>query len=180
MRREPRPNPVAFDPAWLFLVAGIVMLGALTLVASQREVDEARAVRDRTLAVEQHRTARLARYEEFLAALDQQSPALIESLASSQLNMIPASRAAIPGMSGGMRADASIFPSLEPPPLRLPSATTVDSTLVRLVRSEATRLWLLAGSVVLILVGLLPASRGWAHPGRRHPYLDHNDALLHQ
>lgn len=151
-----------FDPAWLFLLAGLALVSATVLVSAQTQLDEVRHQRDRVLAIEEHRQQRLDRYKEYLDALTQGQPALVESLAGSQLNQIPADRAAIPGtVREGASLEASIFPALEPPPLREPAQFETPSTLARLASNDATRIWLLAGGAVLILVGLLPASRGW-------------------
>lgn len=153
------PNPKFFDPTWLFLVAGVALLAATVLVAAQDDVEEAQHLRDQVLAVETHRETRLNNYKEFLAALDEKQPALVQSLASSQLNQIPADRAAIPGTVQDNTVDASVFPALEPQPVVLPVRTRVDSTLRRLATTDGTRIWLLAGGALCILLGLLPASR---------------------
>jgi hypothetical protein len=137
----------------------VALLAATVLVSAQAQVDEARFVRDRALMVEDHRHLRLDRYREFLAAVETRQPALIEALASSQLNQIPADRAAIPGTLQPTLADASVFPALEPQPMVEPVRTNSTSMLVRLTNNDATRVWLLVGAAVLILVGLLPASR---------------------
>ena len=152
-----------FDPSWLFLVAGLALLCATVVIGSRDELDDARHQRDRILAVEQHRQQRLDRYNEYLSALERNDPNLAESLAGSQLNQVPSTRAAIPGTVDPAAGDATIFPALEPPPMELPQRMYVDSTLGKLVRNDSTRLWLLAASGVLILVGLLPSgmkSRG--------------------
>jgi hypothetical protein len=128
VNREPS-HPAFFDPTWLFVLAGVAMLAATVLVAAQDDIDDARFARDQVLAVEAHRETRLNNYKEFLAALDERQPALIESLASSQLNQIPAERAAIPGTVHDNTVDASVFPALEPPPVQLPQRTRVDSVL---------------------------------------------------
>jgi hypothetical protein len=165
VNREPS-HPAFFDPTWLFVLAGVAMLAATVLVAAQDDIDDARFARDQVLAVEAHRETRLNNYKEFLAALDERQPALIESLASSQLNQIPAERAAIPGTVHDNTVDASVFPALEPPPVQLPQRTRVNSVLRHLATSDATRIWLLAGSALCILLGLLPASR---KPGEAVP-----------
>lgn len=166
MERYPTTPPaLRLHPGWPFLLAGLALVCAVLIVSAQQDVEEARHLRDRALAVEKHREARMLRYKEFLAAIDDRQPALVESLAGSQLNMIPAQRAAIPGTVHDHAADASIFPALEPEPLRMPEMKRADSTLARLTRSDSTRLWLLAGATVLILVGLLPDEL----PGRSRP-----------
>lgn len=162
MHRIHHKTPAAlFDPGWLFLLAGLALLGATAWITASNETAEARIARDRLLAAETHRQERIGRYEEFLGAMDQQQPALIESLAAAQLNQIPADRAAIPGTVRDNLADASVFPALEPPALRLPAKRDVDSRLSRLIASDTTRMILLAGSALMILIGLLPPSRGW-------------------
>jgi hypothetical protein len=159
-------QPVFFDPTWLFLVAGVALVAATVLVAAQDDVDEARHRRDVQLAIELHRETRLNNYKEFLAALDEKQPALVQSLASSQLNQIPADRAAIPGTVADNLVEASVFPALEPQPVVLPVQTKVDSTLRTLATTDGTRLWLLAGGALCLLLGLLPASR---RPGEVSP-----------
>jgi hypothetical protein len=146
------------DPAWLFLLSGLALLCSVVVIGARDEMDDARHQRDRVLAVEQHRQQRIDRYNEYLAALERNDPVLAESLAGSQLNQVPATRAAIPGTVDPAAGDATIFPALEPPPLQLPQRVMVDSTLANLARHDRTRLWLLAASGVLILVGLLPAT----------------------
>jgi len=155
------PSAAWLNPAWLYLIAGVALLAATVLVSAQAQVDEARFVRDRALTVEQHRQQRLDRYREFLVAVETKQPALVEALASSQLNQIPADRAAIPGTMHDSLVDASVFPALEPAPMAEPTRTHSTSMLVKLTSNDATRVWLLVGASVLILVGLLPAARPW-------------------
>jgi hypothetical protein len=150
-----------FDPGWLFLLAGLGLLGATAWISASNDAAEARITRDRLLVQEAHRQERIGRYGEFLGAIDQKQPALIESLAAAQLNQIPADRAAIPGTVRDNLADASVFPALEPPALRLPAKREVDSRLGRLIAGDTTRMILIAGSALMILIGLLPPSRGW-------------------
>jgi hypothetical protein len=167
-------SPALVDPGWLFLLAGLGLLAATVLIPASDDLAAARWQRDRALAVEAHRIQRLERYEEYLSALDNREPSLVLSLAASQLNQIPQGRAPITGARGALGAtgDASVFPGLEPPPLTLPGRRKVDSTLQRLTTNDHWRLWLIAAGAACVLIGLLPASNGWGHPGRRHPYLE--------
>jgi hypothetical protein len=161
----PREKRAAIlDPGWLFLLAGLALVGATALISAQHDAALARWARDRVLAAEAHRNERLARHEEFLGALEQRQPALVESLAAAQLNQIPAERAAIPGTVRDLRADASVFPALEPPPLRLAPAPKPRSTLAKWAVGERSRMWVYAGGTLMILIGLLPSSRGWGRP----------------
>lgn len=147
------------DPGWLYLLAGLGLLCATVLISAVQDTRQAQFVRDRILAEEGHRLDRIERHQEFISALDRKEPALIESLAGSQLNQIPVGRAAIPGTVGDTQQDASVFPALEPAPMRAVRPTRVKSLLAKLVGNETSRLAMLAGSVLLILVGLLPPSR---------------------
>lgn len=149
------------DAGWLFLIAGVALLGATLLIPAADDLAEARWIRDRALAVENHRMARLSRYEEYLGALENKDPSLVLSLAASQLNQIPADTAIIPGLEIAPDADASVFLALEPPPLVLPERKVIDSRLQRWATDSSKRVWLLAGSALLIMIGLLPPSRGW-------------------
>jgi hypothetical protein len=158
--RPPR-RPVVFDPGWLFLLAGIGVLGSTILLPAIDQLNHARWLRDRARVIEHHRLERIARHEEFLGALKEQDATLSLNLAASQLNQIPADRTPLTGdqleqPAGG----ASVFPALEPDPIDLPREVTVDSTLHRLVTGERTRSWMIVIGAVLILIGLLPQGRG--------------------
>ncbi len=155
-----RTTPIALiDAGWLFMLAGVALIGATVLIPAADDLAYAQWLRDRGLAVERHRLDRLARYEEYLAAIEQRQPALIQSLAASQLNQIPATQAIIPGAAVNADADASVFPALEPPPLRLPERRMIDSTLQRWTTNDRYRPWLLIGGAGCVLIGLLPPSR---------------------
>jgi hypothetical protein len=151
----------------------MAILAATVLIPAADNLAAARFQRDRALLIEGHRLDRLQRYEEYLAALDNKEPSLVLSLAASQLNQIPEGRAPIAGAKGalGANSDVSVFPSLEPPPLTLPGRNKSQSTLERLSTNDHSRLWLIAAGAASVLIGLFPASSGWAHPGRKHPYL---------
>ncbi|MDX2131371.1 MAG: hypothetical protein SFY69_04895 [Planctomycetota bacterium] len=149
------------DPGWLFLVAGLGLLGATVLIPAAEDLGRARVQRDRALAAEQHRLDRLARYEKFLAELENGEPSLVVALAERQLNQIPEGREPIPGMSG-TRADQdlSMFRGLEPPPLQLPEYRPSESYLSRWTASPRGRMLLVLAGGVCVLVGLMPPSRG--------------------
>jgi hypothetical protein len=168
---DPHNRPTLLDPGWLFLLAGLAVLGATVLIPAEDDLAKARWQRDRALAIEAHRAARISRYEEYLAALDNRDPSLVLSLAESQLNQIPADRAPLPGYVPSGTADASVFPSLEPPPFELPERRRIGSILERWTTDNGSRLWLIAAGAACLLIGLLPQSRGWSNPGRQHPYL---------
>jgi hypothetical protein len=151
-----------FDPGWLFVLAGLAMLGATALIPAHEDLKDARWNRDRVLLVEKHREQRLTRYQEYIDAVDRQEPSLVLSLAATQLNQIPQERSPIPGMPAVSEGDASVFPSLEPPPLKLPGPRPkTDSLLTRWTTDTLTRVWFIALGSALVLLGLLPAASGW-------------------
>jgi hypothetical protein len=144
------------DPGWLFLAAGVVLLFATVVIPAQADLAEARWQRDRALAIEAQRKERLFKHERYLAALESREPALVRALAASQLNLVPAGRAAALRPIDPMMEDASVFPSLEPAPIVLPELELVDSRLARWARGEHSRLWLIAAGSMLVMMGLLP------------------------
>lgn len=157
--------PALLDPGWLFVIAGLTLLLASVLIPAAEQVREAYWQRDRALLVEKHRQERMTRYQEFATALESGEKPLVLALAASQLNQIPADRTPIGvGSTKGGYTDikagsASVFPNLEPDPIELPEYRKFDSTLSRMVTNDKARPWVLVVGSVLVLAGLLPASR---------------------
>ncbi len=156
------------DPTWLFLIAGLAILGAAVLVPALDDLAEAEFQRDRALAVERQRLRRLERYAEYRDALRREDPTLYVSLAASQLNQIPEGRTLILEPPDPASASASIFADLEPPPLRLAERRRAGSLLERWTTDDRRQSWLLGAGGVLLLVGLLPRTRA-AGPGGQGP-----------
>lgn len=150
-----RARGAFLDPGWLFLAAGLALLGAVLIIPAQDDLREAEFLRDRALAIEAHRQSRLDRYQEYIAALDRQEPSLVVALAASQLNEIPADRSPLIEDHEAATASASVFPALEPPPLVLPERAKVDSMLQRWSTDDRSRLWLIAGGAFCVLLGLM-------------------------
>jgi hypothetical protein len=123
-------------------------------------------LRDQALLIEQHRTQRVARHDEYLADLHKGDPELLLALAAAQLNQIPVDRAPVPGLTQSTDPDAAVFGALEPDPIPLPDKPRVNTALHRLTTGETTRLWMIVISVVLILVGLLPQARSKPIPAQ--------------
>jgi len=155
-------NLAVFDPGWLFLIAGSALLAATVIIPAQEDLAHARWLGKRAAAVLDHREQRLERYREYLAAVDDQEPSVVLSLAASQLNKVPLDRSPLPGTQawdpkGG---SAMVYPALEPPPAVLPAEPAkVDSILARWARGGESRLWLIAAGGLCLLLGLLPAAR---------------------
>lgn len=148
------------DPGWLFLIAGLGVLGATLLVPAADDLDEARWKRDVAVVYAQHRQDRLDRYDGYLKALDRRDPSLVYALAQSQLGQMPADRGLITAINDSRVRNVSVFPALEPPAMELPPARKpVDSILTRLALGGTSRLWLIAVGAMCVLMGMLPGTR---------------------
>lgn len=152
------PKPL-LDPGWLFLIAGLGILGATLLVPAADDLDEAQWKRDVALVYEQHRQARIERYEGYLDAIKKEEPQLVTALAASQLGQMPDDRGLITARNDSRVRNVSVFPALEPPAMSLPAPRQpVDSILTRLAMGTTSRLWLIAVGAVCVLLGMMPAT----------------------
>lgn len=164
-RARRRPSPLSLlDPGWPFLITGILLVSATVLVPAADELAEVRFQRDRALALERHRLARLQQHEQYLAALEREEPALVVALAATQLNQVPQGRQLV--LEGpdtfndpAGAISASVFAGLEPAPLVLPERQPPGSLLHRLTTDDATRPWVMGAGMMCLLLGLLPRSR---------------------
>lgn len=148
-----------FDPGWLYLGAGVVLLSATVLIPAVDDLAEAQWHRDRALAVERYRSERLRHYSDYLDALERRDPALVLSLAATQLNLAPADRRVmIDASSSGEPGSASVFEALEPRFTPVPPPGPVRSLLHRWATGDTSRLWLLAFGAMLVLIGLMPVT----------------------
>ena len=153
------------DPGWLFLVAGLAVLASVMLIPAQDDLESARWQRDRALAIERHRLERLERYAAYLDAVDRGDEAVLRSLAAMQLNKAPAGWIPVSlDEAGGLvsdpaRATASVFPALEPEPLKIEERVKVRTTLSDLVTGKDSRWLMLIGGAVCVLIGVLPTAR---------------------
>jgi hypothetical protein len=148
-----------FDPGWLFLIAGIAAVGATVLVPAAADLDEARWQRNKALAIERHRLERLDHYGKYLAAVQRADEDVVLSLTATQLNRSPVGRIPLLPVPEPGRTSASPFPALEPGPLKEPDRLPLQrnpSLLQRLTTSDRHRLWMLAGGMLCMLIGLLP------------------------
>lgn len=168
MPQHASPNPGSqaplLDAGWLFLLAGLAILGATVLIPAGEDLREARWLRDRALAREAHRKERLERYEGYLDALESRDDTLVESLLASQLNLIPADRGLIAEPMEARVRSASVFPALEPRPLELKEFEPTRSRLGRWAIDNSSRLWMIAAGSLCVLLGLLPGGRGLGVP----------------
>ena len=161
---QPRPAPrplIRIDAGWPFLLTGIGILAATVLIPAQHDLEIVRWQRDRAVAIEQHRMDRLERYGTYLAALERNDETVMLSLAASQLNKSPAVRIPLDTRTDPSRTSASVFPELEPGPVKLPEKPAIterSSLLSRWAIDDTLRLWMLAAGMLCVLVGVLPPS----------------------
>lgn len=156
--RARHPAPI-LDPGWLFLLAGLALLAATVVLPAQEDTAQARFYVERAREAEQHRLERLRRYTDYLDALNRGDPGTVRSLAASQLNQAPENLTTLMPPPEVSTRSASVFPALEPPPLERRERRVEYSRLQRWALDDRTRLWLLAGGVLLVFIGILPPSR---------------------
>ncbi len=151
-----RPLLAPIDPGYLFLIAGLALLAAAVLIPAQQDLADARWRRDTALAHEHTHRQRLERYEHYLEALNRRNPAVIESLAAIQLNILPDRAQPIAATRPASDQSASIFRELEPPPTVVPPRPEHRSILAGLVTDRDARLWVIAFAAICILYSVLP------------------------
>lgn len=151
------PPLFRLDAGWLFLAAGLALLAATVLIPAHDDLQRAELVLARAKAERAHAAARLANYGEYLEALDRADRDLVEELAATHLNLIPAGRTPVPGVGRRPTDFIDTFAALEPAPPGQFVRTTPDSVLFEWSTDDRRRLWLLAGGSMLTLIGLLPA-----------------------
>lgn len=161
MRQRSRPNLLpAPDPGWLFLIAGLAMLASAVLIPAGEALVEARHARDRALVAEGHRVQRLEKHRAYLDALHERQPALIAQLKAIQLNRYAQGMRPLGTVEIDLgRASASVFEMLEPPLPGMPPEPghrAQRSMLARLATGHPSRLWLIAGGALAVLLGVLP------------------------
>ena len=149
-----------FDAGWLFLIAGVALLGAATLVPAADDLGEARLLRDRALLYEQLHQNRLDRHVSYLEAIERGDERLVRSLAASQLNLSTTDRELVEPLDAALPARASVFAELEPDPIPAPQRHRAGSVLERLTTNTRSRLWVIIAGSACLLIGLIPpASR---------------------
>lgn len=151
-----------FDPGWLFLVAGLVLVASAVLVPASYDLWVLQAQQRHLAAQEQENINRLQAYERFCADLRANDPQLVRRLAASQLNRIP--KGETPLLLAGTanqtplewvdRSVAPVLASVPPFP---------DSLLSRLTLGRKA-LWVAGAGVMCMFLGLLLAPLRMALP----------------
>ncbi len=142
---------------WGFLIGGIILIIAAAILPLRADLEWTRHQRNLALVAEQESMARNASYANMIAAIENQNPDTLQLLAQSNLGLIQPDQNAL--VMPGVRSDPMLFELLEPEPLARPVFAPQYSRLEKMVMVPRTRLWILAGGIGLVFVGLLPAAR---------------------
>ncbi len=139
----------------MFLAAGLALVTATVLLPAWRDLEDLRWRRDAALASEGVQRERVFRHERYALALQGHDPQVVRAMAAAQLNRAPAEREPlrlIAVSSEGVGEPAS----LEPPPAHLRARHEAASRLERWATDRHGRLWLIAGGMMCVLLGVLP------------------------
>ena len=139
---------------WLILTSGLALLLAAVLIPAHDDADRAAWHRDRALDTERELLLQLEQERATLDAIHAGDETMLLALAASELRLIPHQRAVVLNADGPGLFATPMARVARPEPPRPHAAP--DSTLARLSLHPSHRLWLLAGSMLAVLVGLLP------------------------
>jgi hypothetical protein len=150
------PDNIASEISrWAFFICGLILIIAAATLPLKADLDYTRHQRDLAMVIEQDNAARNASYQSMLDAIESKNPDTLRLLAQSNMGLIPASHEAL--LVPGERRDPMVFELLEPQPLPRPEYAPQYSRLERLVMIPKSRLWVIAGGIFCVLIGLLPA-----------------------
>ncbi len=146
---------ILFDPGWLFLVAGLVLIASAVLVPASYDLWVMRTQLRHLDAQERENFARLEAYSRFVHDLETSEPQLVRRLAASQLNLVPRGETPVIMASSANQTpiqwvDATVQPvhaNISPFP---------DSLLSRLTLGRKA-LWVVGAGAMCIFLGLLSA-----------------------
>ncbi len=141
---------------WAFFICGLILIIAAATLPLKADLDYTRHQRDLAMVIEQENVARNASYQSMLDAIESKNPDTLRLLAQSNMGLIPASHEAL--LVPGEQRDPMVFELLEPQPLARPEFSPQYSRLERLVMIPKSRLWVIAGGIFCVLIGLLPAA----------------------
>ncbi|MFO0963551.1 MAG: hypothetical protein U0625_11700 [Phycisphaerales bacterium] len=146
---------VLFDPGWLFLVAGLVLVASAVLVPASYDLWVMRTQMRHLDARETENYRRLEAYSRFVHDLESAEPQLVRRLAASQLNLVPRGETPLAVASSARQTpiqwvDATVQP-VQPVVAPFP-----DSLLSRLTLGRKA-LWVAGAGAMCIFLGLLSA-----------------------
>ncbi len=141
------------DPGWLFVVAGLALCASVMLIPAQLDVEALRAQRSELVRQHQAASAQVRAHESFLVELRRADPSVIRRLAAAQLNLLPAG--ATPVLVASSReAPVGDWIAANVPVTPARRGLPPDTWLTRLT-GERFRLWVLAGGLLAVFMGLL-------------------------
>ena len=146
---------ILFDPGWMFLIAGLVLVASATLVPATYDLWVMRAQLKHLEAQELENAGRLAAYERFIGDLADADPQLVRRLAASQLNLVPRGERPMIVASTAQRPPLDWVES-SVQPVRASVAPFPDSLLSRLTLGRKA-LWIAGAGAMCMFLGLLSA-----------------------
>ncbi len=150
--RVTRPlfNP---DPGWLFLVAGVALVVSAALIPEAEKVHAMRTQLAAIQAGERHNFARMQACSTFLDDLKAGDHGLVRRLAASQLNLMPRGETALL-IATSIDTTPSDWIEASVPPPEFQEGDYPDTLLSRWTLGPQ-RLWVIAGGVFAIFLGLI-------------------------
>ncbi|MCB9838446.1 MAG: hypothetical protein H6813_03830 [Phycisphaeraceae bacterium] len=146
----------AFDPGWLYCIAGAALLVATVLIPVHDDRLRAEHHRDAAIARRDSQTDRLEAYGAYLDALNEGDDRLYLALAATQLNLAPEGKAPVILAGDDWTPNTNIYADIEPAPRLIDPFHLPDTRLRRWTTDPTQRLWLIAAGAICVLVGLMP------------------------
>ena len=148
---------IFFDPGWMFLIAGLVLVASAALVPATYDLWVMRTQLRHLDAQERENFSRLEAYSKFVSALDAAEPQLVRRLAASQLNLVPRGERPLI-VAGSAKRNPIEWVDDTVAPVRAVIVPFPDSLLSRLTLGRKA-LWIAGAGVMCIFLGLLSAPR---------------------
>lgn len=155
---------ILVDPGWMFLIAGLVLVAAATLVPATYDLWVMRAQLKHLEAQERENATRLEAYGRFIADLAEADPQLVRRLAASQLNLVPRGERPMIVASTAQRPPLDWVES-SVTPVRAAVVPFPDSLLSRLTLGRKA-LWIAGAGAMCIFLGLLSSPLRMRLPSR--------------
>jgi ABC-type sugar transport system permease subunit len=152
--REGRAS-ILFDPGWMFLVAGLVLVVSSVLVPASYDLWVMRTQLRHLDAQERENFNRLEAYGRFVQSLDSNDPQLVRRLAAAQLNLVPSGETPLIRQSTANRTPTE-WVDMTVAPVRASVVPFPDSLLSRLTLGRKA-LWVAGAGVMCMFLGLLSA-----------------------
>jgi hypothetical protein len=144
---------IRLDCGWLYVLAGLALCAAGVLVPARRDLEDLRRQRDRLADEREIGQERAEAYETFLQLLADDDPALVRRLAAAQLNLVPADETPVL-VAASRTATVTDWIDRNVRAQRVEPQPPPDTLLARLVGGPR-RMWVIAGGVLVVFVGLL-------------------------